>query len=213
MNYKQQVIEAGMQMASQDLTIETWGNLSLRDPTNGHIYLTPSGMPYDTLKEEDICVLDKEGNLIEGKRKPSIESMLHVRIYQNRSDVNAIMHTHPVSSTVFGVLHQSIPVVTDEMAQAIGGDVNCAEYALPGSLELAENVCNALGTTQACLLSNHGALCAGKDMKECFKVAKVLETSADIYYKALCIGKPVTISKENVDWMRDFALNKYGQKG
>ena len=66
MNYKQQIIEAGIQMASQDLTIETWGNLSLRDPTNGHIYLTPSGMPYDTLKEEDICVLDKEGNLIEG---------------------------------------------------------------------------------------------------------------------------------------------------
>ena len=49
MNYKQQIIEAGIQMASQDLTIETWGNLSLRDQTNGHIYLTPSGMPYDTL--------------------------------------------------------------------------------------------------------------------------------------------------------------------
>ena len=133
-------------------------------------------------------------------------------IYQHRSDVNAILHTHPVNSTVFGVLHQSIPVVTDEMAQAIGGEVQCAEYALPGSMELAQNVTSALGSVQACLLANHGALCVGADMKECFKVAVVLETSSEIYQKALAVGRPVQISKENTDWMRDFAVHHYGQK-
>ncbi len=211
-NYKQILLRAGIEMQKRDLTVETWGNISVRDPETGHIYLTPSGMAYDTLKEEDVCVLDGNGNVIEGTRKPSVEKMLHVLVYQNRKDVFAILHTHPVNSTVFGVLHQGIPVVTDEMAQAIGGAVQCADYALPGSQELAENVMHALGNVQACLMANHGAVCVGKDMKECFKVATVLETAAKIYQRALTIGRPQEISKENTDWMRDFAVNHYGQK-
>ena len=210
--FKQAVLQAGKAMQSRNLTIETWGNISVRDPETGYIYLTPSGMPYDTINEDDICVLDKDGNVIEGKRKPSVEKMLHVLIYQNRKDVNAILHTHPLSSTVFAVLHKDIPCVTDEMAQAIGGSVKCAEYALPGSMELAGNCLKALGSSMAVLLANHGAVCLGRNMKECFKVATVLETSADIYQKALAIGQPQEISKENTDWMRDFALNKYGQR-
>lgn len=212
MNYKQALIEAGKEMASKNLTVETWGNLSLKDPSTHKIYLTPSGMAYNTLKEEDICVLDEEGNVIEGDKKPSVEKMLHVLVYKQRNDVNAILHTHPLHSSVFGVLHQSIPCITDEMAQAIGGEVKCATYALPGSIDLANNVVKALGTSQAVLMSNHGAVCVGKDMKECFKVATVLETSAEIYQKALAIGTPVEIEKENVDWMRNFAVNKYGQR-
>lgn len=211
-NYKQILLQAGIEMQKRDLTVETWGNISVRDPETGKIYLTPSGMAYDTLQESDVCVLDEAGNVIEGTRKPSVEKMLHVLIYQNRKDVQAILHTHPVNSTVFGVLHQTIPVITDEMAQAIGGPVQCAEYALPGSMELAENVMHALGNVQACLMANHGAVCVGKDMKECFKVATVLETSSDVYQKALAVGKPQEISKENADWMRDFAVNHYGQK-
>lgn len=212
MNYKQALIEAGKEMASKNLTVETWGNLSLKDPKTNKIYLTPSGMAYNTLKEEDICVLDADGNSIEGERKPSVEKILHVLIYKQRADVNAILHTHPLHSSVFGVLHQSIPCITDEMAQAIGGEVRCAEYALPGSIDLANNVVKALGSSQAVLMANHGAVCVGKDMKECFKVATVLETSAEIYQKALSIGTPIEIKKENVDWMRDFAVNKYGQR-
>lgn len=211
-NYKKAILQAGIEMQKRDLTVETWGNISLRDPETGFIYLTPSGMAYDTLKEDDVCVLDPAGNTVEGTRKPSVEKMLHVLVYQKRSDVFAVLHTHPVNSTVFGVLHQEIPVVTDEMAQAIGGSVKCADYALPGSQALAENVVKALGNVQACLMANHGAVCVGRDMKECFKVATVLETSADIYQKALAIGRPVEINEENTAWMRDFAVNHYGQK-
>ena len=208
--YKQIIIHAGIAMANKNLTIDTWGNLSVQDE-EGNIYITPSGMAYNTLKEDDICVLDKTGTQIEGKRKASIEKMLHVLIYQNRKDVHAILHTHPISSTVFAVLHKPIPVITDEIAQAIGGEVACAPYALPGSLTLAQNVVSALAEKQAVLLSNHGAVCVGKDFKECFKVASVLESTAEIYQKALTIGTPIEISKENTTWMRDFALHKYGQ--
>lgn len=209
-DYKQILIDAGKQMLTSNLTIETWGNISISDGT--HIYITPSGMPYHTIDNEDICVLDMHGNKIEGKRKPSIEKMLHVRIYQTRKDVQAILHTHPIDSTVFAVLGKEIPCITDEMAQVLGGSVQCAKYALPGSDTLANNACIALSNNQAVLLQNHGAICVGENIQQCFKVAKVLETSAQIYYKALCIGNPILIKEKDIEWMQNFIKNEYGQK-
>ncbi len=206
------LLKAGKFMQDKGLTIETWGNISVRDPRTGLIYITPSGMAYDTLEPEDVVILYDDGSICQGKRRPSIEKMMHILIYQARNDVDAILHTHPLESTVFGVLRQEIPVVTDEMAQAIGGVVKVADYALPGSIELAENAVRAIGNVQACLLANHGTVCVGKDLKECFKVASVLETSASIYRMALSIGKPIGIDPESIKWMRDFALNHYGQK-
>jgi L-fuculose-phosphate aldolase len=206
------ILDAGREMQKRNLTVETWGNISVRDPATHRIYLTPSGMPYDTLVSDDICVLDENGNSISGERKPSVEKGLHVLIYQSRKDVHAILHTHPLDSLVFAVLHKPIPTVTDELAQAIGGQVECAEYALPGSDELAKNTMKALGDRQACLLANHGAVCVGRNMQECFKVAAVLETGAHIYAKALSIGKPKVIDDDKVKWMRDFAVNHYGQR-
>lgn len=210
--YKEMVIAAGIAMADKHLTIETWGNISVCDPENDLLYITPSGMPYNTLESDDITVCDLSGKVVEGKRKPSVETGLHALIYQKRKDVHAIIHTHPASSMVFAILHEDIPVVTDEIAQSIGGPIRCAAYGLPGSEELAENCVKALGNVQACLLANHGAVCVGKDLKECFKVAAVTEAGADAYYKARAIGTPQIISDENTAWMRDFAVNKYGKE-
>lgn len=204
------LLEAGREMQKRNLTVETWGNLSIRD--GDHICITPSGMPYDQLTPEDVVVLNMDGSVYAGKRKPSVESLMHLLIYQNREDVSAIMHTHPVESAVFAVLRRPIPVITDEMAQAIGGTVEVTDYALPGSRELAENTVKALGSRQACLLANHGAVCVGRDFRECFKTAEVLESSAAIYQKALSAGVPFEIPEDKVKWMRDFALHRYGQK-
>ena len=196
------VIAAGKRMLGSDLTIETWGNISVRSET-GEICITPSGMPYQEITPSDLVFLDAEGNVTEG-----------VLIYQNRPDVQAILHTHPVASTVFGVLRKPIPVITDEIAQAIGGEISVAEYALPGTKELAENAVRALGEKNACLLANHGAVCVGKDLAACFKVATVLETGAEIYQKALAISNgagQVELKADDVKAMYDFAQNRYGQ--
>jgi L-fuculose-phosphate aldolase len=210
-DYRQLIVDAGKAMIGQGLTIETWGNLSLRDPASGLIYITPSGMAYDTLTPEDVVVLHPDGSTAEGIREPSVEKLLHSMIYQHRPDVNAVLHTHPEHSLVFAVLHRDIPVVTDELAQAVGGPVRCAAYALPGSQQLAENGVEALGSVQACLLANHGAVCVGKDMEECFRVAAVLEAGAEVYARACAIGTPVAENPADVAWMRDFAVNRYGK--
>ena len=94
---------------------------------------------------------------------------------------------------------------------AMGGEVKTAEYALPGTKELAQNALAALGNGAACLLANHGAVCVGKDANAAFKVCNVLEMTAHIYYMARSIGEPEPISRENVEYMKDFAANRYGQ--
>lgn len=210
-SYRQAVVDAGRKLLGSGLTIETWGNISVRDPETSLIYITPSGMPYDVLKPDDIVVCSPDGSVFEGRRVPSVETGLHAGIYSSRKDVNAVLHTHPVSSMVFSVLRKDIPVVTDEIAQAIGSTVRCAEYALPGSRELSRNCLEALGSSQACLLANHGAVCVGATLKECFKVAEVLEAGAEVYYRALAVGTPVVEDDRDVAWMRDFAINKYGR--
>ena len=211
MNYKKLIVDSGNRMVESGLTVSTWGNISARDPETGLIYLTPSGMPYNIITEEDVVVVDKDMIIVEGKRTPTIEMPFHVAIMNKRPDVNAIIHTHPVASQVFAAMHKDIPAIIDEAAQAFGGPVRCAEYGLPGSDELCNNVVEALGDGFGCLLANHGALCVGKDMDQAFKRGTVLEMTADIYYKALCIGKPVPIDEEKIAFMKDFADNVYGK--
>ena len=213
MDYKQFIVDCGIRMLESGLTVETWGNISARDPETGLIYLTPSGMNYRTITRDDIVVMNSNMEVVEGSRKPTIEYPLHVGIMNMRPEINAVVHTHPVYSQVFGMLHMDIPPVIDEAAQAFGGTVKCADYAIPGTPELAENVLKAIGEKgMACLMANHGAVCIGETMDIAFKGCTVLEMTARIYQMGLAIGKVEPLSKEIVDVTRDFALNKYGQK-
>lgn len=212
MNYRAFLVESGKRMLHSGLTVETWGNISIRDPETGLVYLTPSAMPYDTLTDEDIVVMRTDGTLVEGYRKPTVEAGMHLGILGTRPEINAVIHTHPIYSQVFAVLRQPIPPVIDEAAQTLGGTVYPAEYALPGTPELAQNAMKALGNKgYACLLSNHGAVCIGRDMEQAFKVCSVLEMTARIYHMALTVGKPAVLPDDLVAYMKDFAENHYGQ--
>lgn len=214
MNYKALIVESGKRMKDSGMTVETWGNISCRDSQTDHVYLTPSGMQYDTITEDDIVVCDLDGNVIDGKREPTIEKGLHLSVYKERPEINAVIHTHPIYSMVFGCTGEIIPLIIDEAAQLMADECRVAEYALPGSDELAQNCVKALGDkAMTCLLQSHGAVCLGKDMEQAFKVAKVLEVTAEIYYLIKSVGKtPIPISKENIEAMHYFATNVYGKK-
>jgi L-fuculose-phosphate aldolase len=209
--YKKLIVDSGLRMLRSGLTVETWGNISARDTETGLVYLTPSAMQYDTITEDDIIVSKLDGTLVESPRKPTIEMDLHLAIYRARPDMHAIVHTHPLYSQVFAVLREDIPPVIDEAAQIMGGPVHCAAYALPGSPELAANCVEALGTSRACLMANHGAICTGTNMEEAFKVAVVLEMTAQIYQMARSIGNPALLGDNLVAAMHNFAYHNYKQ--
>ncbi len=211
MNYKKLIVDAGLQMLRSGLTVATWGNISARDSETGLIYLTPSGMPYDTITEDDIVVMNAKGEVVEGNRRPTIEFAMHLGILNKRPEINAVVHTHPIYSQIFACLHEEIPPIIDEAAQMMAGAVKCAEYGLPGTQELADNVAAALGDGYACLMANHGSVCVGTSMEKAFTVSTVLEMSAQIYYMATCIGKPHIIPEDKVAYMHSFVSKQYGQ--
>ena len=213
MNFKKLIVESGKKMSGSGLTVETWGNISFRDKETGLVYLTPSAMFYDTIVEDDVVVCTLDGTIVDGERKPTIETEMHLSVYRNREDVNAIIHTHPIYSMVYASQGKDIPLIIDEAAQILGGICRCADYALPGSGELADNCVKALGEeSNTCLLHSHGAVCVAGDMEGAFKIAKVLEVTAQIHYMIEATGgKPAGISDENIKIMQDFAKNSSGQ--
>ena len=210
---KQKVVDAGLAMLEEGLTIGAWGNISVRDPKTGLIYITPSGMGYREIERSDIVVLDLGMNVIEGNRLISLERLVHLAIYRARADVNAIMHTHPLYSSVLGVVGKDLPAISEDFAQLVGDKIICSAYALPGTKELSDNTVKGLGEERkAVILPNHGTFCVGEDIKTAFLVSRVVEKSAHTYILALGIGTPQVISQEDITAMREAKKNNYGQR-
>ncbi len=212
-SYKQIIVDTGLTMLKEGLTVGTWGNISVRDPETHLIYISPSGMDYREINTSDVVVLDMHTNIVDGKRVPSIEKETHLSVYRSREDVHAVVHTHPLYSTVLGVNMMELPAVSEDFAQIVGDKIVCSTYALPGTKELGENVAAGLGTERnAVLLPNHGTVCVGEDMKTAITVCHVVEKSAHIYIMALSIGTPHLITEEDIKAMQDYKMNHYGQR-
>jgi len=211
-DFKRLIVDTGRELYKQNLTIGTWGNISVLDSETGLVYIKPSGMDYNEIKLEDVIVVDKKGKIIEGFRKPSIEMPIHLSIYNARRDVGAIVHYHPIYSSVLAVTGFSLPGICEDFVQVVGEKVLCAKYALPGSEELAENAVASLGNRKAVFLLNHGTLCVGRDMKETMKVCYVVEKTAHIYILSKNIGKCRIISEEDIKEMQNIARNAYGKQ-
>ena len=211
--FKEILVQTGITMLEEGLTVGTWGNFSLRDPESGLVYITPSGMPYKSLRPEDVVILDADGNRVKSERVPSVEHPTHRAIYKARADVNAIIHTHPVYSTVLGVNHMALPAISEDFAQIVGYKLSCSKYALPGTKELAKNVVEGLGKENGVLLPNHGTIVVGADMSGALTICHVVEKSAQIYILAKSIGTPHIISDDDIAAMQDYVQNQYGQKG
>ena len=209
---KTTLVDTGLTMLQEGLTVGTWGNFSLRDPETDLIYITPSGMSYREIRTEDIVVLDNSLNVVDGFRVPSIEKMMHVSVYNARPDVNAVIHTHPLYSTVLGVNGMELPGISEDFVQIVGDKMICSEYALPGTPELARNAVEGLGDRNGVLLPNHGTLVVGPDMPRTLMICQVVEKCAHIYIMAKSIGNPQIIAMDDILAMQDYARNSYGQR-
>lgn len=211
---KELVVDTGLEIIQKGITVGTWGNISVRDPETGLIYISPSGIDYEKTRPEHIVVMNQELDILDGRAEPSIEKHMHTEIYIHRKDINAVVHTHPIYSTIFGVTNTPLPAVSEDFVQVVGAEVQIAlPYALPGTKELALVAVKALGNNNAVLLPGHGALSVAKDMKTAMKVSVVLEKNAQIYLFARMLGGKIKEFKTSeIEAMQNFARNKYGQQ-
>ena len=204
------IANLGKEIAISGFNLGTWGNISARIDEN-KFAITPSGIAYETITAEDIVVIDLAGNIIDSNKKPSIELPLHTEIYKAKKNINAIVHTHSVYCTAFAIARKPIPATCEDMVQIVGGKIEVAEYFLPGSKELAQSAVTALGNKSACLMANHGLITVADHLDEAYKIAQIVEKSAQAVIYANSLGGAIELSQDDIDFMRDFYLNEYGQ--
>lgn len=207
---RKQLVEYGKKLLDTGLTVGTGGNISLYDKETGYMAITPSGLDYYQIKEEDIVIMDLEGNTIEGSLKPSSEHQMHSLVYKHRDDARAMIHTHALYATTISCLNIDLPAVDYLVAHAGGNNVRCAEYATYGTKQLAENALEAMEGRKAVLLANHGINVIGSTLAETFAITEQLEFCARLYWQAKAIGEPVILPDNEMEMMVKRFID-YGQ--
>ena len=177
--------------------IGTWGSVSVR-LADGFL-VTPSRMKFEEIKPEDLVVVDWEANVRRGHRPPTTDVELHRQVLLQRPDLGALIHSHSPWASVCACSHGSIPVLTDDMAAVIGGEVRATRYVPAGrDRELAEAAREAIGPDAcAVLLANHGVVAGGRDLGEAVVAAQIVERGAMIFVQSEALGGATPISEQH----------------
>lgn len=182
------VVEYARRLNETGLNQGTSGNVSLR--VAGGFLVTPTGVHCDDLGIDDIVEVAFDGRVPGHQRLPSSEWCIHRDLYVARTDVDAIVHAHPMFCTTLACLRRGIPAFHYMIAAAGGKDVRCAPYATFGTEELSRHVLAALDGRLACLMANHGMVAVGRSLDKALKVGLEVENLAAQYWRALQVGEP-----------------------
>lgn len=190
---KKLIVETAHELVREGFLMATGGNLSLRVKGKNAFAITPSNYDYMKMTKEDVCIWDFDLNLIEGHLKPSVESAMHEAVYQVRGDVNAIVHTHQVYTSVLTLIKSPIPALFDEQARFLGRSVEIIPYAPSGTGMLKNKVAKHVqNKNNAFMMQNHGALVFGHDMERAVHNVEILEKCAMAYLLAICTERKIT---------------------
>ena len=203
MDTKKTLCKIGKKMKQVGLVAACDGNISFRRH-DGSVVITPSGVPKGELKSSQLLILSPEGEILKGNGKPSSETSLHLLIYKNRPDVNAVIHAHPTVATAFTLTGQNFPsnIVTE--GRLVLGAVPTVGYAEPGSMDLAMACAGAIQKANVILMDSHGATTVGKDLHEALYRLETLEKVAVIYKDSLAFATYYQMTQQ-LEYLRNIA--------
>ncbi len=193
------IIDGLLKMNANGMNQGTSGNVSVRH--GEHMLITPSAIPYETMKPEMIASMPITGEYgaWKGPLKPSTEWRFHLDILRARPKARSVVHLHSHYCTVLAIARKSIPSCHYMMAAFGGYDIRCSGYARYGSKELSDRALEALEGRNACLLANHGMIAVGETFDQATWLAVELKTIAKQYYHSLLIGGPVLLTEAEID--------------
>jgi L-ribulose-5-phosphate 4-epimerase len=196
---KERVLEANLALVRHNLVVFTWGNASERDPGTGYVVIKPSGVPYDEMSADQMVVLDREGNQLEGELKPSSDAPTHLELYRNFGGMGGVVHTHSQWATSWAQAGRAIPVYGTTHADYFYGDVPCTRpltrEEVEGDYEL--NTGRVIVETMklldhssmpGVLVHGHAPFTWGKDSREAVHHAVVLEELAKMAFRTELLG-------------------------
>ncbi|GAB2962209.1 class II aldolase/adducin family protein [Streptomyces pseudoechinosporeus] len=203
-----ELVATARRTVSEGLVVGTSGNVSVR--VGDTVLVTPTGVPYDELRPEDVCGVGLDGRQVLGSLVPTSELPMHLAVYR-ATDARAVVHTHAVHATAVSTLVPELPLI-HYMAAALGGPVRVAPYATYGTEKLAENMLRALQNRTACLLQNHGTLTYGTTLLQAYDRTAQLEWMCRLWLTASSLPghSPSLLSPEQVAEVGE-RLKGYGQ--
>lgn len=210
LNERNQIVEFGKKLVTERLTTGTGGNISIFIRSDNVMLISPSGIPYNDTLPEDIVVMDLNGNILEGSKKPSSEYAMHSIFYRKTANINSVVHTHSDYATAISCLHEDIEPL-HYIIGSVGDKVRCCKYETFGSSKLAEEAYLTMRNNNGILLGNHGVLAVGPTCADAFSVAKDIEFLAKLKVHAESIGKPVLLNDDDMKIVKE-KFKTYGQQ-
>jgi len=191
------IVEVGRRLYARAYTASNDGNISVRIAAD-RLLMTPKSVCKGFMTPDMMCVTDLNGKKIAGDRDPSSEALMHLEVYRQRPDVNAVVHAHPPIATGFAVA--GIPLDRAVLAEVLTtlGSIPLAEYATPSTSELPEAIRKYIKAHDGMLLANHGALTVGTDLFSAYYKMETIEHFAHISLVARMLGRENLISREEV---------------
>lgn len=185
---KQEICEVGHRLYDHGFVAANDGNISVKLSDN-EFYCTPTGVSKGSLTPDMIIKIDAEGNKLEGTLNPSSEIKMHLRVFRERPDVNAVVHAHPPVATAFTVA--GIPLDRYILPEAVLtiGDVPTCAYGTPSTMEIPDSLMPYIQEHDAFMLKNHGALTVGNTLTRAFFTMEEVEFNAKIMKYAMELGK------------------------
>lgn len=201
---KKDILYWSKRLYQKGMSPATSGNISLR--TKSGILISASGVCLNDMNEDDIILIDFDGNVLEGSKKPSSEKFLHAQIYAERDDIDAIIHSHCPYITAFAVANKPIsePLLPEFVFYF--DKIPIAPYGLPSSMELAVNTANLFKTSDAVLMKNHGVIAGAKDLQSVFYSLESIRAYAETYFAAQVLGGHHILNKKQVEQIRKLKI-------
>jgi len=222
-NLKKQVYEANMELPKRGLVTYTWGNVSGIDRESGLVVIKPSGVSYDGMTVEDMVVVDLDGNVVEGKWKPSSDTPTHLALYRAFPECGGVVHTHSRWATSFAQAGMAIPAMGTTQGDYFYGDIPCTRPMTDEEIagEYEKETGNVIIETFAgkdpaavpgVLVYSHGPFAWGKDASDAVHNAVVMEEVAFMDYHALMLNpahRDMQQSLLNKHYLRKHGANAY----
>ena len=187
------------------------GNVSLIT-SNNTVLFTRSGVCKGDVTEEDILEFDMSGSLLKGEGRITTEFKLHLFAYSRRSDVNAVVHCHPIHATAISLIGEGLNEHYLPEVILTLGKVPLCKYGTPSTNDLPLSLEPYIDHSWAYLLQNHGALTLGKDLDDAYYKMEKLEHTAETIYKAKTLGSPKELSRSDINELLKISEETYGIK-
>lgn len=225
---KKEVYEANMELVKRGLVIYTWGNVSGIDRKTGYVVIKPSGVDYDTMSADDMVVVDLDGNVIEGKYKPSSDTPTHLVMYRTYPEIGGVVHTHSKWAVTFAQAGLDIPAFGTTHADYFYGDIPCTRDLTAEEINSAYelNTGNVIVETigkeadslavPGIVVKNHGPFSWGKTAKGAVYNAVVMEAVAEMAYNTMTLNPRVERVPQHLldkHYFRKHGANAYYGQG